>query len=294
MSLCSAISDRRRRLLAGLFALTLLLSGCGRLFFLPESGHRWDPADADIVYEDVWFEAADGVRLHAWFLPVDEQPARGSVLFLHGNAENVSTHIASVYWLPERGYNVLMLDYRGFGLSGGSPDFAGVHRDAEAALAVLAEHEATDPERIIVFGQSLGAAVAITLVGQAGERYGVRGLVADSPFTSYRGIAREKFGEFWLTWPFQWPLSLTVSDRFAPRDFIGEVSPVPLLLLAGEADTIVPMHHAEALYEKAREPKTLWRLRHAGHIQSMAFEEVRRELVAWMDEVIGNEARAER
>lgn len=75
-----------------------LLSGCSRLFFLPEQGHRWDPATVGVNYEDVWFRAEDGTRLHGWFLPADE--ARGTIVFLHGNAENVSTHIGAVHCCP--------------------------------------------------------------------------------------------------------------------------------------------------------------------------------------------------
>lgn len=278
---------RRRRWgrLVLLLAVVAMLAGCSRLFFFPESGHRWDPATVGIEYEDVWFQAEDGTRLHGWFLPADEP--RGTIVFLHGNAENISTHIGAVHWLPERGYNVFLPDYRGFGLSEGRPDFQGVHLDARAALEHVADRDDVEEGTLVVLGQSLGGSVAITTVARHGEACGVQALIADSAFSSYRGIAREKFGEIWLTWPFQWPLSLSISDRFAPVDHVGDVSPIPLLLIAGEDDAIVPPHHSKDLYAAARPPVDLWRFRDVGHTQAFARADVRDGLVAWLDETLG-------
>ncbi|WP_290630524.1 alpha/beta hydrolase, partial [Aquisalimonas sp.] len=144
-----------------------------------------------------------------------------------------------------------------------------------------------DPERIVVFGQSLGASVAITTVANHGAAYGVRGLIADSPFASYRGIAREKFGELWLTWPFQWPLSLTIDDAYAPIDHVSAVSPIPLLLIAGDDDRVVPSHHGQDLYAAAQPPKDAWHYRGVDHTQAVGRGDVRRRLVAWLDDVLG-------
>ncbi len=275
----------RAGLLLAVLLLAVALAGCSRVFFLPEPGHRWDPAQAGIDYEDVWFEAADGTRLHGWFLPADEP--RGTIVFLHGNAENVSTHIGAVHWIPERGYNVFMPDYRGFGLSEGRPDFRGVHLDARAALRHAAERHEDDDLPLVVLGHSLGGSVAVTTVARYGERYDVQALVADSAFSSYRGIAREKFGELWLTWPFQWPLSLTISDAYSPEDHVADVSPIPLLLIAGDDDFIVPPHHSAALYAAARPPVDIWRFRDVGHTQAFARADVRDAFVAWLDNTLG-------
>ena len=283
--LCRA-SRRLRGARIALAAGVLLLSGCTGLFLHPETGHRWDPADAGIVYEDVWLEAADGVRVHAWLLPATEEPVLGQVLFLHGNAENISTHIASVYWLPGAGYDVLLLDYRGFGLSEGRADVAGIHRDSEAALHWMLERGERKGRPTVLLGQSLGGAVALTLAGESPATERLAGVVAEGAFSSYRRITREKFGELWLTWPFQWPLSLTVSDRFSPEDRVAGIAPVPLLLIAGEADAIVPSHHAERLHRRAGPPKDLWVVSGVGHNQAFALASVRRRLLEWMKEHI--------
>ncbi len=270
--------------IALLLPLLLVLTGCAGLFFHPEREHRLDPADHGIVYEDVYFTSSDGLALHGWWLPARAEEPHGTVVFLHGNAQNVSTHIAAVYWLPAEGFNVFLFDYRGFGRSEGRPDFAGVHRDSEAALREALARPDVDPGTVAIFGQSLGASVAITVTAEIGHELGVRALVADSPFSSYRGIAREKFGEFWLTWPLQWPLSWTISDRFAPVDFVHRVSPIPLLLMAGDRDTIVPPHHAQLLYETAEPPVELRRASTAGHAQSLLVEGEREYLAEWLEQ----------
>lgn len=260
----------------------MLLSGCGRLFFLPESGHRWDPAEAGIEYSDIRFEASDGVRLHGWYLP-SENP-RGTVLFLHGNAENISTHIAAVHWLPGAGYNVFMPDYRGFGRSEGQPGIDSVHRDAHAALETVFTREAIRSDRTFVLGQSLGGSIAITAVARYGKTHDIHGLIADSAFSSYRSIAREKLAESWLGWPLQWLPLVTVSDTHAPIDHVSDISPVPLVLITGTADRVVPSRHSQALYDAASPPAEIWRIDGTGHTRAFARDDVRRRVVEWMDE----------
>lgn len=265
-----------------LLAVVLAVSGCAGMFFHPMEEHVLDPADHGIAYRDIWFEAADGVRLHGWLLPAETDESTGTVVFLHGNAENVSTHIAAVYWLPEHGFNVFLFDYRGFGRSGGRPDIAGVHRDAAAALEHVVTLPGVDPDRLAVFGQSLGASVSITVVAEMGREAGVRALVADSPFSSYRGIAREKFGGIWLTWPLQLPLSLTVPERFDPIRFVDRIAPIPLLIVVGEADRIVPPEHGRSLYQAARPPVELREGEGAGHIQTLTIRGEREYLAQWL------------
>jgi fermentation-respiration switch protein FrsA (DUF1100 family) len=120
----------RRALVAAL--VSLLLAGCTGLIFQPLSQHLLTPDRLGLAYRDIRFTAADGVSLHGWFLPATA-PRQGSVLFLHGNAQNISTHIASVAWLPGAGFDVFLFDYRGYGRSAGEPSLDGVHLDFSAA-----------------------------------------------------------------------------------------------------------------------------------------------------------------
>ena len=273
-----------RTLRVFMLLLLLVLGGCTSLVFQPWTGQDFDPSKVNLVYHDVFFRSEDGVMLHGWFLPAQGTP-HGTVLFLHGNAQNISEHLASVYWLPPRGYNVFLFDYRGYGVSDGSPTLAGVHADARAALAKVFNMEDVDPGRVVVLGQSLGAAIAITALADSPYRDKVRGLVADSSFTSLRAITREKLAHFWLTWPLQWPLSFTVSDALRPIDAIPEIH-VPVLIVGGEDDPVVPFHHSQELFAKANQPKTFWAIPGIPHIGTFALPEYRDKLVAWLDGVM--------
>ncbi len=249
--------------------LGLGLAACTSLAFHPTRDYVLTPDQIGLAYRDVAFQAADGVRLHGWFLPA-RGPRIGSVLFVHGNAENISTHIGAVAWLPAAGFDVLLFDYRGYGSSEGEPSLAGLQLDFEAALATLLDMPEADSDHVVVFGQSLGGALAITALAASPDRERVRALVVEGAFTSYRDLAREKLAGFWPTWPLQWPLGLTIDDQYRPIDAIGTLAPMPILVIQGEADRVVPAHHGQALFAAAGEPKTLWLLPETGHIQALA------------------------
>ncbi len=270
--------------------LLLGLAACTGLFFQPMKAHVFDPATAGFTYRDVAFEAADGTRLHGWYFPA-EGVQEGSILFLHGNAENISTHFANVAWLARSGFAVLVFDYRGYGRSAGTPDLDGLHLDVAAALEALMRQPETDPDRVAVIGQSLGAALALTALASSPEKDRVRALIIEGAFSGYRAIAREKLGDFWLTWPLQTPLAWTIDDRYSPLEAAAGISPVPLLVILDEADLVIPPHHGEALFEAAGEPKAIWRLPGSGHIQAFATVENRRRLVRYLEAAMGEGTR---
>ena len=262
----------------------LLQTGCTNMFFIPMEPLIRTPAEVGLEYRDVEFESSDGTQLHGWFLPAKTE-AMGSILFLHGNAENISTHLGSVYWLPDQGYNVFLFDYRGYGKSGGVPELDGVMRDAEAALATITSLPETQGKPLIVFGQSIGAAIACYAVAHSRYRDHVNALIMESAFSSYRQIAREKLNDFWLTWPFQYPLSWTVSDRYKPIDAIPLIAPIPLLLVYSNEDIIVPPHHGQALYAAANEPKQLWIVPKGSHIAIFTQPQQRQRLLDYLKQI---------
>jgi hypothetical protein len=272
-----------RRLLVPLVGLCL--AACTSLAFYPTREHALTPDQIGLAYREVDFKAADGVRLHGWFLPA-RPPRIGSVLFVHGNAENISTHIGSVAWLPAAGFDVLLFDYRGYGRSEGVPTLAGLHLDFEAALDLLLDAPELAGDNVVVFGQSLGGALAITALADSPQRERVRALVIEGAFTGYRSLAREKLAGFWLTWPLQWPLGLTIDDQYRPIEMIGALAPMPVVVIQGEADQIVPPHHGLALFEAAGEPKALWLVAATGHIQAFAQPEIRARLRNYLHSVL--------
>ncbi|OGA41589.1 MAG: hypothetical protein A3G28_01680 [Betaproteobacteria bacterium RIFCSPLOWO2_12_FULL_68_19] len=259
----------------------LFVAGCTQAFFQP---HRYivaTPGQYGVEYQPVEFKAADGTALFAWFLPARGAP-RATVLYLHGNAENISTHFANVAWMPAAGFNVLALDYRGYGGSQGSPTLEGVQLDIDAAMRTLLARPDVDPARIIIFGQSLGGSLAIHYGARSAYRGNVRAIVVDSAFSDYRRIVREKLASFFLTWPFQWLLPQTVDNDFSPSASVRAVSPIPLLFIHGERDTVVSVEHSQRLFERAASPKELWILPEAGHIQAVRDKAVRARLAEFL------------
>jgi uncharacterized protein len=274
-----------RQLLVFTGWMVAVLTGCNGMFFFPYRTQVLSPDELGLKYEDVYFPTRDGIRLHAWFLPA-KSGTEGTILFLHGNAENISTHIMSVRWLPAQGFNVFLPDYRGYGASAGVASVEGVQDDVDSAMRSLLARTDVDPDRIVVFGQSLGGAIAIYNVAHSPYRRHIRGLAVESAFASYRGIAREKLAAFWLTWPLQYPLSWLVSDQYSPDRAVAGISPIPLLIIQGDRDPIVPVGHARRLFELAREPKQLWIVPGGGHIQAFQQPGYRNRFVVWLKQVL--------
>ena len=155
--------------------------------------------------------------------------------------------------------------------------------DGEAALRQVLGLAGVDPDRVVVFGQSLGAAIAISALARSPERQKFRGLVVEGALASYRQVAQEKLATLWLTWPFQVPLSWTISDSPRPVDDIPLLAPMPVLIIEDGADTVIPRGQAAELFSAARPPKTFWEVPGADHIQAMTLPANRTRLVAWIE-----------
>lgn len=269
-----------------LILLTLVtLTGCTHLVFQPMRQHVLDPAQIKLKAEDQWIKTSDGITLHGWWLP-HQGKEQGTILLLHGNAENISTHIGSVWWLPQYGYNVLLFDYRGYGRSEGEPSLAGIHLDMASALESLFKRQDIDTHSIVVLGQSMGGATAITGLAESPYRDQVRGLVVEGTFTSYRRLTRELLDRSWLTWLFQWPLSFTIDDSYRPIDSIRKLDSIPVLIIHSRDDEVIPFHHGEELYAAATGRKTLWALDHVRHIAAFTEEANRQRLLVYLKEIL--------
>ncbi|HTN34015.1 MAG TPA: alpha/beta hydrolase [Marinobacter sp.] len=251
--------------IALLLATTLpLLGGCSGLFFFPDKVTYITPDRLNMSYEDIYLDTIDGETLNGWWLPADETsgPVKGTVYYLHGNAQNISSHILNVAWLPAEGYNVFTLDYRGFGKSTGAPDIEGALLDVETGMRWLAQQPDAQNTPIILLGQSLGGALGLTLASEWQKRAkqpSFSAVVLDGTFSGFRSIAREKLGDFWLTWAFQIPLSWTITDDYEGVNEIAYISPVPVMIIHSVRDGVIPFHHGQALYKAAKEPKQFLR-----------------------------------
>jgi fermentation-respiration switch protein FrsA (DUF1100 family) len=219
-----------------------------------------------LAYDTPTFPSLDGTRITGIFFKSQTQPVKGTVVHLHGNGANITLQWGFSAWLVRQGFNVFVLDYRGYGASQGKPSERGAVEDAIAALRYLRGRPDVDAARLVVLGQSLGGAVAVAAVAAAPE--GVKALAVESAFSSYRAIVREKLGEFWLTWPLQWPLSLLISDRYRPATQARYLPAIPLLVIHGTDDATVSYREGLRLYQAARQPKQLWTIAGGDHVQA--------------------------
>ncbi|MCZ6879961.1 MAG: alpha/beta hydrolase [Gammaproteobacteria bacterium] len=227
-----------------LLALMLFLFQ-DKMVFLPNMPGRTltaTPKDAGFDFEDVTLETSDGLKLHGWYVPAAQ--ARGVVLFLHGNAGNISHRLDSIAIFHELGLDTLIIDYRGYGRSQGKPSERGIYLDAEAAWHYLVSSRGVAADRVIVFGRSLGGAVAAWLANQ----YTPAALIIESSFSSALDIARKLY-------PFM-PVRLITRLEFPVSLHVSRLQ-CPLLVVHSRDDEIIPFTMAETIYESAAEPKSL-------------------------------------
>lgn len=247
------------------------------------SEYRLTPDQIGLQYETIRHWTTDGIQLTSWYLK-SKTTAKGIVFFLHGNAENISTHIASVYWLPSSGYDVFMLDYRGFGRSSGHPSVPEVLIDIQSGFDWIQQHNNKNLP-VFVLGQSIGAALAVPFSAQPAVNKHLSGVALDTAFTSYSEIARHALGQNWLTWLFQWPAGWLVQNDYDPIEHIDKISPVPVIFFHSEYDPIIPIQHSERLYAAAHEPKVLIRMNNTAHISTLNTQSMRQCLLDFFNRI---------
>ena len=217
-----------------------------RMIFFPITVLQQVPSDWGLAYEDVNFSTEDGVSLHGWFLPVSS--AEQVLLFFHGNAGNISHRRESIEIFQRLGLSVFIIDYRGYGNSGGAPYEEGLYLDARAAWRYLTEEKSFDPGNVVIFGRSLGGSVAANLAADVHAR----GLILESTMSSAREFAREVFRI----------LSRLVVIRydFNTLQHVQQIN-YPVLVLHSPDDEIMPFHLGEKVYQSANQPKQFVRMR---------------------------------
>lgn len=248
-----------------LLSAALPLSGCTHLFFQPSRHVYSDPADAGLKAEAVKFASADGTELTGLFFPPAGKP-KATVVHFHGNAQNMTAHYPYSAWLAGEGYNVFIFDYRGYGASGGEAGLDGAVEDGKAALAHALKLPGAEAGKVVVFGQSLGGAIAVAALAESGFKPAA--LVIEGSFHSYRGVASAVLRRRWFTWPVSWLPYLAVTGRHSPSDYIGALA-CPKFFLHAAGDPIVPYEQGRRLYEAAAGPKEFLEVP-AGHIEAFA------------------------
>lgn len=208
--------------------------------YQPYKGVTSTPAEINLDYEEVNFKASDGVELHGWWIP--HANTVYTLLFLHGNAGNISHRLPSLEVFHKLGMSVFIIDYRGYGNSEGKPGEQGTYYDAEAAWQYLVNKKNINPERIIIFGRSLGGAVA----GWLATKYDAAAVILESTFTSIADMGSHYY-------PYL-PIRLINHIKYDTLERIKAIKS-PLLIIHSREDEIVPFRFSEELYAAANEPK---------------------------------------
>lgn len=211
-----------------------------KLLYFPTKGIDATPADVGLAFDDLTLTTSDGVAIAAWYIPHED--ATGSVIFCHGNAGNLSGRLHSFTLFHRMGVNVLAFDYRGFGRSDGKPSEIGTYEDAEAAWRYLIDTRGESPDRVVLFGRSLGGAVAIELA----TRHTPAALIVESTFTNIVDMGRLHFPLLPVRW--------IVTYRYDSIEKVPHLT-CPKLFLHGRDDTLIPFDNGRKLFAAAAAPK---------------------------------------
>ena len=212
-----------------------------RNLFFPFREINYTPQEIGLSYEDIYFTTEDNKKINGWFIPFEN--AKYTILFFHGNAGNISHRLDKIKIFHDLGLNVFIIDYRGYGNSEGKPSETGLYLDARASYGYLIDKRKVKSSSIILYGESLGGAVAFELATQVD----VLAIITEETFSSVRDVAKNIY-------PFL--PSFFVSDKFNSVSRIGKLT-IPKLIIHSKDDEMIPFKHAQKLYESAKDPKIL-------------------------------------
>lgn len=270
---------------ASALCVLLALSGCRAegVFYYPNKVLYADPHKAGLEYEIVKYPSLNGKNITGLLFRTEREP-KGIIVHLHGNFGNVSNHFPLSVFLLKHGFDLLIVDYQGYGGSEGRPTPRRTVDDGVASLRYAAS--VNRGKGVGLFGQSIGAAVAAVA---GAEEPLAAGVVLEAGFSRYRDITASVLKRSWLTWPvaFVFP-PLFVRKRWDPADHVGKIAPRPVLIIHGTSDRTIPLRMSQELYERAGEPKRLWVVKGGGHLglQRIVGPEYEKKIADFFDEVL--------
>ncbi|MFY0640438.1 MAG: alpha/beta hydrolase [Bermanella sp.] len=272
----------------GLVLCVLLLQGCTSitsLMFYPLKQYPATPAQLGYDYEPVAHQAFDGTKLYSWWMPA-KGDAKGNVVFLHGNAQNMSYHQFNIHWLVNAGYSVFMLGYRQYGQSEGQAMIPDIFMDVHSGLDWMIAQDSELP--IVLLGQSMGATLAVYGLASFPQKEKVDAVVLDAAFDSYATMAGEAMSRHWLTWVLQLP-ALAITRKYDPSQWIDQWGEKPLLMLHSPEDKTVPYEAGARLFAKAHEPKA-WVRTSGAHISTFQSIEYQQRMLQFMEQLPAKKA----
>jgi hypothetical protein len=241
---------------AAIVGMVSILSACSSWLFYPEKTLVINKDLTSYHIDSLQISMSDGVQLNAWRMPHRKGNLKGAVLFFHGNSGNISKHARQVYWLPDYGYDVVLVDYRGFGLSDGSANLDKNIADIkEVSFWFSRQYEKEFPKYIIA--HSLGASMSgYVLAKNKALRQDFDAVVLYAAFSDYREIMRNVLSKVWMLDLLKYPTSLGMPNQYSLIKVVEDISPTPLLIVHGTKDPVVPYQHAVDLHDKAAVPKS--------------------------------------
>ena len=220
--------------------MSLLFIFQGKLIFFPSKGIGDTPGTIGLDYEDVYLVTDDKIKIHGWY--VHNPDAKATLLFFHGNAGNISHRIESISIFYDIGLSVFIIDYRGYGKSDGRPSEYGTYQDAMAAWDYLVDERKLHPDEIIVFGRSLGGAVAASLAAKIMPA----AVILESTFTSIKELGKYYYPYLPVSW---------ISRIHYPVDKQITSFSCPVLIIHSHQDELIPVRFGQRLFQNAPEPK---------------------------------------
>ncbi len=217
--------------------------------YFPSEIIEFTPGEVGLDFEEVFYPTADGKQINGWFIPAKKN--RGTILFSHGNGGNIGHRIDFFKIFNKLGLNVFIFDYRGYGKSPGNPSEKGIYSDGKGAYDYLTGRADIDKDKIVLYGESLGGAVAIDLAGKVTAR----SLITFGTFTSATDMGRKLYPHY--------PVKLIITQKYDSFSKIKNLT-IPKLIIHSRDDEIVPFEQAEALFAEAPPPKEFLELR-GGH-----------------------------
>ena len=262
--------------------LSILTTGCNHLFYHPDNRIYSDPQEWAVKFSQYQVTTPDNEQLEVWQLDPLTAPPKATIVHFHGNAQNRTSHIFFSSWLAQHQYRLIIFDYRGYGGSTGQANREGLVLDG---VSILNHIKSLDQHPIFIFGQSLGGAVAYSSVGKLLNHSRIKALILESTFGSYRRIARRKLASFWLTWPFQYPLSFLITDNESPEDYLAHIQ-IPILMIHGDQDPVIPIEEGKEFFNKLpNSNKNWWEITGGQHTPTFGSEKspYRRKLLNYLE-----------
>ncbi|MBK8398978.1 MAG: alpha/beta hydrolase [Leptospiraceae bacterium] len=241
---------------------------CSSVFYHPTNQTYYTPEQMGFKKQERIFTTSDGTKLYSWLIHSYQKEVKGNILQLHGNGQNMTAHFLSLVWLANQGYNLYTYDYRGYWKSEGEPNPKDIHNDTVEFINTVNAECLKRNEKLILYGQSLGGAILMRVISDLKNKENISLVIVDGGFPSYKKLAKQ-IAEKNLIWPIKYIANIIISDSYSPEDYIEKISPLPMIIIHGDADDVVPFNNGKEIFRLAKDPKQFWEIKGGGHVDWM-------------------------